>query len=134
MNASLVSTRDRGPEAHSEAKKEEGSGSVLAVALAASILALTGLALPLNQALTVRQLVANAADAAALAAADTASGVAVGYPCANAAVAARLNGAELGECVVDGLKVRVTAVRRVLGVPVTVVAVAGPPATEPLAG
>jgi secretion/DNA translocation related TadE-like protein len=102
----------------------------LAVALAASVLVLTGLALPLNQALTVRQIVANAADAAALAAADTASGFVAGYPCPNAAEAARLNGAELGECVVDGLDVRVTAVRWVLGVPVTMAASAGPPVSE----
>lgn len=107
---------------------DEGSGSVLAVALAASVLVLTGLALPLNQALITRQLVANAADAAALAAADTVSGAVAGYPCSNAAEAARLNGAELGECVLNGWEVRVTAVRRVLGVAVTVAARAGPPA------
>ncbi|RLQ82613.1 Rv3654c family TadE-like protein [Mycetocola zhadangensis] len=108
---------------------EEGSGSVIAVALAASVLVLTGMALPLNQALISRQLVANAADAAALAAADTASGLVAGYPCANAAEAARLNGAALGECVIDGLEARVTAVRLVLGVAVTVVARAGPPSS-----
>lgn len=109
-------------------EREEGSGSVLVVALAAAVLVLTGLALPLNQALITRQLVANAADAAALAAADTASGAVAGYPCSNAAEAARLNGAELGECVLDGLEAHVTAVRRVLGVTVTVAARAGPPA------
>lgn len=106
---------------------DEGSGSVLVVALAAAVLMLTGLALPLNQALTVRQVVANAADAAALAAADTASGLVAGYPCANAARAAELNGAALGECVLSGTDARVTAVRHVLGVPVTVAAWAGPP-------
>jgi secretion/DNA translocation related TadE-like protein len=113
---------------------EDGSGSVLAVALGASVLVLTGLALPLNQALTVRQTVANAADAAALAAADTASGLVSGYPCENAAEAARLNGAELGECVVEELVVKVSAVRRVLGVPVTVWARAGPPLAENSSG
>jgi secretion/DNA translocation related TadE-like protein len=107
--------------------REQGSGSVLAVALAASILVLTGLALPLNSALTVRQTVANAADAAALAAADTVSGVVSGYPCENAAEGARLNGAELGECSVDGLEVEVSATRRVLGIAVVVRARAGPP-------
>lgn len=112
------------------ARIESGSGSVLSVALVASVLLLTGLALPLNAALTTRQLVANAADAAALAAADTASGLVPGYPCANAAETARLNGAELGECTVDGLLVRVTASRGVLGVVVTVAARAGPPPEE----
>lgn len=109
------------------AKSEFGSGSVLSAALIASVLMLTGLALPLNAALTTRQLAANAADAAALAAADTASGVVPGYPCANAAEAARLNGAALGECAVEGLLVRVTASKSVLGVVVTIEARAGPP-------
>ena len=118
---------DRTSQGGALVRGEEGSGSVLAVALAASVLVLTGLVFPLNQALITRQLVANAADAAALAAADTTSGVVAGYPCPNAAEAARLNGAELGECVVEGLEVRVTAVRRVLGIPVTVAARAGPP-------
>jgi secretion/DNA translocation related TadE-like protein len=91
---------------------------------------LAGLALPLNAALTIRQLTANAADAAALAAADTASGLVAGYPCANAAEAARLNGAALGECTVNGLDARVTATRHVLGVSVTVEARAGPAPPE----
>ncbi|MET4640164.1 secretion/DNA translocation related TadE-like protein [Mycetocola sp. 2940] len=103
---------------------------MLAVALVASVLILTGLALPLNAALTTRQLTANAADAAALAAADTASGLVPGYPCANAAEAARLNGAVLGECTVSGLEVRVTATRQVLGVVVSVASRAGPAPAE----
>jgi secretion/DNA translocation related TadE-like protein len=110
-----------------EAAGERGSGSVLVVALVTSVLMLAGLALPLNAALTTRQLTANAADAAALAAADTASGFVPGYPCANAAEAARLNGATLAECAVDGLQVRVTATRQVLGVVVSVASMAGPP-------
>jgi secretion/DNA translocation related TadE-like protein len=109
-----------------QAAEECGSGSVLAVALVASVLMLAGLALPLNAALSTRQLAANAADAAALAAADTASGLVPGFPCSNAAEAARLNGAVLGECAVDGLEVRVTATRQVLGVLVSVRSRAGP--------
>ncbi|MBG6239446.1 secretion/DNA translocation related TadE-like protein [Mycetocola sp. CAN_C7] len=115
---------------HHQACSERGSGSVLAVALVAAVLLLTGLALPLNAALTTRQLTANAADAAALAAADTASGLVPGSPCTNAARAARLNGADLGECSVDGVEVRVTASRTVLGVVVTMAARAGPPQNE----
>lgn len=99
---------------------------MLAVALVASVLILSGLALPLNAALTTRQLAANAADAAALAAADTASGLVSGYPCENAAEAARLNGATLGECTVNGLEVRVTATRYVFGAVVSVASRAGP--------
>lgn len=110
-----------------KAARDDGSGSVLAVALVACVLLLTGLALPLNAALTTRQLTANAADAAALAAADTASGLVPGYPCRNAEEAARLNGALLAACAVDGLDVRVSASRSVLGILVTVAARAGPP-------
>lgn len=112
-------------------KGEAGAGSVLAVALVAAVLLLTGFALPLHAALTTRQLTANAADAAALAAADTASGLAPGYPCDNARRAAALNGAELGDCSVSGLEARVSASKRVLGVAVTVEARAGPPAESP---
>ncbi len=83
--------------------------------------------LPLNAALTTRQLTANAADAAALAAADTASGLVPGVPCVNAADAARLNGADLTACSVEGLEALVSASRAVLGVTVTVDARAGPP-------
>lgn len=100
---------------------------MLAVALVAAVLLLTGFALPLHLALTTRQLTANAADAAALAAADTASGLTPGYPCDNAAKAARLNGAVLADCSVSGLDVRVAASRNVLGVMVTIEARAGPP-------
>ena len=106
---------------------EVGSGSVLAVGLIASVLLLTGFALPLHVALTTRQLTANAADAAALAAADTASGLAPGYPCDNAATAAQLNGAELTRCSVSGREARVAASRTVLGIVVTIEARAGPP-------
>lgn len=106
---------------------DDGAGSVLVVMLVASVLLLTALALPLNQALTMRQRVANAADAGALAAADTASGLSAGYPCDNAAEAATLNGAHLGECVIDAMEARVTAVGLVLGVKVIVEARAGPP-------
>ncbi len=109
---------------------DDGAGSVLIVMLVAAVMLLTGLALPLNQALTLRQRVANAADAAALAAADTASGLSAGYPCENAAEAARLNGAQLGECVLDAMEARVTATAVVLGMTVTVEARAGPPEHE----
>ena len=125
-----MDTRRTSTGSGADLTRDSGSGSVLTVALVASVLLLTGLALPVNAALTTRQLTANAADAAALAAADTASGLVPGYPCANAAEAARLNGAELGECTVDGLVARVTASKSVLGVVVTIAARAGPPPTE----
>ena len=135
MHIRWTMRRTRGPTPRAPAAAqltagERGAGSVLAVALVASVLLLAGLALPLNAALTTRQLTANAADAAALAAADTASGLVPGYPCANAGEAARLNGAALGECAVDGLEVRVTATKQVLGVVVSIAARAGPAPPE----
>ena len=53
---------------------ERGAGSVLAVGLVAGMLCLAALCAPLLVALPVGQRVAGAADAAALAAADVASG------------------------------------------------------------
>lgn len=112
---------------------DRGSGSVLAIALAAAVLVLAGLVLPLNAALTTRQIVANAADAAALAAADTASGLVTGDPCENAERAARLNGAIVVECAfggdgaTSGLEATVSVERTVLGLSVRMSARAGPP-------
>lgn len=106
---------------------DHGSGSVLAVALGGSIAALTALALPLYMGLAMRQAVAAAADASALAAADTASGRIPGYPCDNARRVASANGAALRSCEVDGLVVTVTAGRVVVGLDVIVGATAGPP-------
>ena len=77
--------------------------------------------------LAVRQAVAGAADAAALAAADVASGLVSGYPCATAALVAAANGAAVASCAVDGLVVTVSASRDILGLAVTATATAGPP-------
>jgi secretion/DNA translocation related TadE-like protein len=106
---------------------DRGSGSVLAVALAGSIAALTALSLPLYMGLAARQAVAAAADAAALAAADTSSGRVPGYPCDNAGRLAAANGASLVGCELDGLVATVTAGKRIVGIWVVSVATAGPP-------
>lgn len=78
-------------------------------------------------ALSVRQAVAGAADAAALAAADVASGLLPGFPCAQAERVAEANGATLEACHVDGLIATVSVGSSVLGIPVTAGATAGPP-------
>jgi secretion/DNA translocation related TadE-like protein len=109
---------------------ERGSGSVLTIALIASITALTALALPLYSALAMRQAVAAAADAAALTAADVAVGIAPGYPCAQAALVATANGAVLRSCELDGLVATVTVERSLLGIPARATATAGPPRGE----
>jgi secretion/DNA translocation related TadE-like protein len=97
------------------------------VSIIACVLAVVGLVVPVSLALAVKQQVAGAADAAALAAADTASGAVAGFPCDAAARAASLNGAELARCELDGLIATVAARTGYLGFDVTVEARAGPP-------
>lgn len=111
---------------------DDGSGSVLAVAIVAAMLAVTGLSLPLYATSVVRQSAILAADAAALAAADAASGAVAGYPCARAEQAAALNGAELTGCDVDGLVVTVDVRRFYLAFDIDDArSRAGPPAQHP---
>lgn len=106
---------------------DRGSGSVLAVGLIAVIAVLTAVLVPLSSALATRSSVGVAADAAALAAADVAVGIAPGIPCDAARRVASAHGAALKSCAVDGLVVTVVASRRILGVDVMATATAGPP-------
>ena len=108
-------------------RQERGSGSLLTVAIGGAVVALTALAVPLLAILDAGQAVHNAADAAALAAADSASGAVAGIPCEAASVAAMINGGELSSCALDGLIASVT-VRRSAGVfSMSSTARAGPP-------
>lgn len=106
---------------------EEGSGSILAIGVLAAVLVFTGLVLPLSAGFVVRQRVEAAADAAALAAADTALGLTPGSPCAMAEHASTLNNAALGECRLEGVVATVTAGANFLGLAITATARAGPP-------
>jgi secretion/DNA translocation related TadE-like protein len=106
---------------------ESGAGSLLAVGVVASMLAVTSMVIMVSLALAVKQRVTGAADAAALAAADTASGAVAGFPCDVAAAAARLNGAELRRCEVSGAVATVSARAGYLGFDISVAARAGPP-------
>ncbi|MGJ8721801.1 MAG: Rv3654c family TadE-like protein [Salinibacterium amurskyense] len=110
-------------------RNDDGAGTLLMVGLVATVIAITALVVPLYWALSVRHALAAATDAAALAAADTASGLVAGYPCDNAELLARVNDAHVKECTVDGRIVTVTASRRILGILVTTSATAGPPPT-----
>ena len=94
---------------------DRGAGTVLALAVLAAVIVLTGLALPLAVALVARQAAAGAADAAALAAADVAAGIHPGFPCE-----------------VDGLVVTVVASRSVLGFAVLARSTAGPAPSSPI--
>lgn len=71
------------------------------------------------------QRVSAAADAAALAAADTALGFSAGDPCDNAARIAEANRATLTECVIDAATVRVSVQATYAGFPIAVAARAG---------
>jgi secretion/DNA translocation related TadE-like protein len=110
---------------------ERGAGSILVVAIIASVLCLTGMAVPLYSVLVVKRTVAAAADAAALAAADVAVGRAPGLPCEVAGRVAAANGAALADCRPDGLVVTVRAEASVIGFTVAAVATAGPPSGQP---
>ncbi|TFD06124.1 hypothetical protein E3T25_03365 [Cryobacterium sandaracinum] len=117
----------RAPRRRHWSAPERGSGTVLAVGVLGAVMLLTAVLLPLFAALVVGQAVQGAADAAALAAADTASGAVAGMPCAAADEAARLNGASVTVCTVEGLIASVTAVRGYLGFELGAQARAGPP-------
>lgn len=109
---------------------DRGSGSVLGLAILAAVVGITIVVVPLYSAFAGRQAVSGAADAAALAAADTRAGVVSGYPCDLAQTIAELNETRLASCDVDGLVVTVAVSRKILGVDVVVFATAGPPSSE----
>ncbi|WP_308467978.1 Rv3654c family TadE-like protein [Rathayibacter soli] len=106
---------------------ERGSGTILAISVIAAVIALIGMLVPVGVALAIKQQVSGAADAAALAAADTASGLVAGFPCENATRAAALNGTQLARCELDGLIATVAARTGYLGFEIAVEARAGPP-------
>ncbi len=116
-----------GEAARGRTASDRGSGSLLAIGLVAALAVLTTLIVPLYGALAVRSLVGAAADAAALAGADVAVGLAPGIPCEAASRAASAAGARMTSCAVDGLVITVVASRDILGVAVTAAATAGPP-------
>ena len=95
-----------------------GTVAVLAVAAAGT--------LPFALGTTVKHRVKDAADAAALAAANVALGLHPGEPCATAATVAAGNAATLVDCSIDGVVVTVTAGATLLGLRLTATSTAGP--------
>jgi secretion/DNA translocation related TadE-like protein len=114
-------------EQTSRAVSERGSGTVLAVALLGAITLAAVAVLTGASALVAQQSAQNAADAAALAAADTLSGRASGYPCENAARAAALSQASVASCSTDGLIAVVSVSRNWARLELSARARAGPP-------
>lgn len=108
-------------------RQEHGSGGVLALAALAMLAVLAVAVVGVGAALAQRQRVIAAADAGALAAADTALGIHPGIPCEEAARVVDAHGATLVACDVEGVVATVSASDRIAGVTVTVRARAGPP-------
>lgn len=80
---------------------ERGTGGVVVLAVALLLLATTVGAVSVLAAFPARQVAQAAADAGALAAADVASGLKAGEPCAEAARVVGANGASLEECTIS---------------------------------
>ena len=110
-------------------KRQAGSGSILGVAIIAAVLATLILLIPLYGVIDTRQRLTQAADASALAAADTAIGIQAGVPCEAARSVADANGAALAACQLDGPVATVKVTARRFGFPVSATATAGPPGT-----
>lgn len=112
---------------HRRASCERGSASLLILGLVTALLAFTLLTTAVTAALIARQRVAGAADAAALAAADTILGIRPGEPCRIAAETASANRVMLEGCRVDGSLVTVETGTLLVGIRITASATAGPP-------
>ena len=119
--------------------RDEGSGTVHGLTLAAVLCTLLIALLLVAQAGIATHRAAKAADLAALAAADVARGLSPGIPCETAQAVARENGADAVECAVvapENTTVDVTATIALpppltpLG-PARGVSRAGPPPGEP---
>ncbi len=106
---------------------DRGAATVLVVGVIAVLLAVAAAVAPLVVVVMARQHAAVAAEAAALAGADTALGVAAGIPCATALRVARVDGVERATCRQDGTDVRVDTTVEVLGFDVVGAARAGAP-------
>jgi secretion/DNA translocation related TadE-like protein len=112
--------------------RESGSATVLAVGIVGAMLVLLAFLLPVVVLLGAHGRAAAAADAAALAGADTALGVTAGIPCDAAVRVARADGADLVRCRQTGTAVRVDVTVEVLGLPLPGAARAGPREDRPV--
>ena len=92
---------------------------------------MTAAVVPVLALFSVSAEVRGAADAAALAAADTASGALPGVPCEAASRTADVNGASVASCSLDGLIAEVTVSRECAGIVIEARARAGPPPGQP---
>ncbi|MFE6963938.1 Rv3654c family TadE-like protein [Agromyces sp. NPDC057679] len=122
-----MSRRSRLPDRPDGRRDDRGAASVVALGLVGAIIGLSALLVPVLGAFVGSQRAANAADAAALAAADASSGAVPGTPCALASAIAERNGVELVSCELDGPIAEVSVRAGVPGFALTAEARAGPP-------
>ncbi len=113
-------------------RADAGSATVLAVAVVVAMLVLLAGLVPVVVLLGAHQRAAAAADAAALAGADTALGAIAGIPCERAGEVARADGARLLRCRQTGTDVRVDVAVPALGLALPAAALAG--AADPSPG
>ncbi|MCW2165110.1 helicase/secretion neighborhood TadE-like protein [Microbacterium hydrothermale] len=103
------------------------AGSVSMIGVVAVVVGATVAMAAVGGAAVTARRVAGAADAAALAAADTASGAVPGFPCDAAERVTAAAGWQLTECHIDGLVATVTVAGAYGGVPLDARSRAGPP-------
>jgi secretion/DNA translocation related TadE-like protein len=108
-------------------RDETGAGAVLAVGIVGAVVLVLIAELALGAAVVTRQRIIGAVDAAALAAADGASGAVAGAPCDLAARVATAGGATLTACSIDGLVATVTVTGGSGMLPFGARSTAGPP-------
>ncbi|RZU66285.1 secretion/DNA translocation related TadE-like protein [Microterricola gilva] len=108
---------------------DRGSGTVLTLAVLGATVGVVLTLIPVTGAFVASQRAANAADAAALAAADVASGAVPGVACQLATVAASLNGAVLDGCELNGAVALVSVSTSWWVFSLSASARAGPPGT-----
>lgn len=98
-------------------EREQGSGTILVIALVLIVLVLTGVVVLLVQATVGSAKAATAADLAALAGADAARDLIVGEPCAVATEVATRNHAVLVNCSVSGAEADIVDVQTRVDLP-----------------
>jgi len=103
------------------------AGTILSVGIVGCAATLAVAFTTAGAAAVFSQRLAGAADAAALAAADAASGVVEGSPCERAGEIARAAGTELAACELDGVTATVTVAGTFGRFAATASARAGPP-------
>jgi secretion/DNA translocation related TadE-like protein len=111
-----VGRRDRAASRRDRVDTETGAGTLLMAGLALLALLLIASAVLLMQAASAASVAATAADLSALAAADTARGLAPGDPCDAAASVADRHGATVEECVIGGSGTGTAFIRVSVGV------------------